>query len=425
MSSLLETKSRKLNRQHFIYKTIKPVRQRLIIIPITWLLSIPCAIYHRLKINKKNMKGLKPPYILLSTHMGFDDFKVMTMAIMPYRANYVVAIDGFVGVKWLLEQVGGISKRKFTNDTQLVRNLHHVLQVNKNIAVIYPEARYSISGTTAILPESLGKLVKLNQLPVVVLNCHGHHLANPFWSKYRRYVRYITDMEQIINKEEVSSLSIEEINSRIEKAFYYDEWKWQKDNHIVIKNKNRASGLHKVLYLCPNCHSESKMQTEKHLLWCSECGKKWEMTELGELKALEGKTEFSHIPDWYEWIRSCVAEEVKAGNYFFEDEVRIYSLPNPYGYIYLGKATLQHSKEGFKLFGTLDKGDPINFELPPPSTYSIHIEYEHLCRGDCVDLSDLNNTFFVYPTKQNVVTKIHFAVEEIFKQLKDKPASIL
>jgi len=99
MSSLLETKSRKLNRQHFIYKTIKPVRQRLILIPITWLLSIPCAIYHRLKINKKNMKGLKPPYILLSTHMGFDDFKVMTMAIMPYRANYVVAIDGFVGVK--------------------------------------------------------------------------------------------------------------------------------------------------------------------------------------------------------------------------------------------------------------------------------------------------------------------------------------
>lgn len=425
MLHLFKFKSRKIREQHFSYKTIKPIRQRLILVPITWLLSIPCAIYHRLKINKKNMKGLKPPYILLSTHMGFDDFKVMTMAIMPYRANYVVAIDGFVGIKWLLEQVGGISKRKFTNDTLLVRHLHHVLQVNKNIAVIYPEARYSISGTTAILPESLGKLVKLNQLPVVVLNCHGHHLANPFWSKCHRYVRYISDMEQIINQTEVSNLSLDEINSRIEKAFYYDEWKWQKDNHIVINTKNRASGLHKVLYVCPNCQSESKMKSEKHLLFCPECGKKWEMTEWGELRALDGETAFSHIPDWYEWIRRIVAEEVKSGNYFFEDEVRIYSLPNPYGYIYIGKATLQHSKEGFRLFGTLTNGDEIDFSLAPSSTYSIHIEYEHLKRGDCVDLSDLNNTYFVYPTKQNVVTKIHFAVEEIYKQLKEKPANSL
>lgn len=75
MSSLLETKSRKLNRQHFIYKTIKPVRQRLILIPITWLLSIPCAIYHRLKINKKNMKGLKPPLHFIIHAYGIRRFQ--------------------------------------------------------------------------------------------------------------------------------------------------------------------------------------------------------------------------------------------------------------------------------------------------------------------------------------------------------------
>lgn len=153
--------------QHYSYKTVKPIRTRLILLPLTWLLSFPTVLYHRLKINRKNIKGVKPPYILLSTHMAFDDFKVLTKAIFPYRANYIVAIDGFVGRKWLLEQVGGISKRKFTNDTSLVKHIHHVLQINHNIAVIYPEARYSISGTTALLPASLGKLVKLNQLPVL------------------------------------------------------------------------------------------------------------------------------------------------------------------------------------------------------------------------------------------------------------------
>ncbi len=418
MSYRFMLKSKRLRMQQTIYKTTNPIRTRLILLPITWIISIPCAIYHRLKINRKNIKGLKPPYILLSTHMAFDDFKIMTMAIFPYRANYIVAIDGFVGIKWLLEQVGGISKRKFTNDTHLIKNIHHVLHKNRNILVIYPEARYSLSGTTALLPESLGKLIKLNLLPVVVLNCHGHYLANPFWSKFRRYIRYETDMEQIITKDDVNNLSHEEINQKIEKAFYYDEWKWQKDNNILINEKNRANGLHKLLYQCPHCKTESKMDSQQTFLWCNACNKKWELTELGELKAIEGEDYFTHVPDWYEWMRENVKKEIIDNNYFFEDEVKIYSLPNPHGYLYIGKATLQHTINGFKLFGILDNGKPINFELPATSTYSIHIEYEHLKRGDCVDLSDLNHTYFVYPTRQNVVTKIHFAVEEIFKQLK-------
>ena len=408
----------------YTYKTDKPIRQRLYLTPITWLISLPCAIRHRLKINRINMKGLKPPYILLSTHMAFDDFKVLTMAILPFRANYVVALDGFIGVKWLLEQVGGISKRKFTNDIMLVRHLHEVLQVNKNIAVIYPEARYSISGTTAILPESLGKLVKLNQLPVVVLNCHGHYLAAPFWSKHKRNVRYESDMEQILTKNNIAEMTTEEINQKIEKAFYYDEWKWQKDNHILIKEKERANGLHKVLYQCPHCKTESKMDSAEHYLWCNACGKKWELTELGELKALDGETYFSHVPDWYEWIRNNVAEEVRSGNYHFEDEVIVHNLPNPNGFIEIGKVKITHNTDGFKLFGTLYNGEMMNFELSAPSTYSIHIEYEYWGRGDCVDLSDLTHTYFVYPSKQNVITKIHFAVEEIFKQIKDKPSNL-
>lgn len=159
------------------------------------------------------------------------------------------------------------------------------------------------------------------------------------------------------------------------------------------------------------------MNSAKHFLWCEACNKKWELTEYGELRTVEGEPYFSHVPDWYEWIRHNVRQEIEKNNYFFEDTVKIYSLPNPLGYIYLGNVTLQHTIEGFKLFGSLNNGKEINFELPATSTYSIHIEYEHLKRGDCVDLSDLTNTYFVYPTKQNVVTKIHFAVEEIFKVL--------
>ena len=45
------------------------------------------------------------------------------------------------------------------------------------------------------------------------------------------------------------------------------------------------------------------------------------MDEYGQLSALEGETEFSHIPDWSNWERECVREEIKNGMYYFEDEV--------------------------------------------------------------------------------------------------------
>ena len=101
------------------------------------------------------MKGLKPPYLLLCTHHAFIDFMVTTAAIFPHRANYVVAIDGFIGREWLLRQVGGICKRKFTSDLTLVRQIERVIG-NGDVLALYPEARYSLIGTTAVLPNSLG-----------------------------------------------------------------------------------------------------------------------------------------------------------------------------------------------------------------------------------------------------------------------------
>ena len=73
----------------------KPVKEKWYLTPIAYALSFSTTLTRGLKINKVNMKGLKPPYLLLCTHHAFIDFKVTTHAIFPHRATYVVAIDGF------------------------------------------------------------------------------------------------------------------------------------------------------------------------------------------------------------------------------------------------------------------------------------------------------------------------------------------
>lgn len=395
----------------------KPMRQKLR--PLIWLLCFPSLISHRTKITKVDMGGIKPPYLLLCNHNAFMDFKVASRAIFPHRANYVVAIDGFIKREGLLRAVGGICKRKFTYDTTLVKQLKRVVS-RGDIAAIYPEARYSLCGTTAVLPDSIGKLAKFLKVPVVTLICNGHHINSPFWHTGDRHVRTTATMSCIARADDVENWTAEELTDKITKAFYYDDFKWQKDNNIHVKYKKRAEGLHKVLYQCPHCGTEYQMTSNGAMLKCNHCGKTWEMTTLGELRATEGETEFSHIPDWYEWERSNVRQEVVEGRYHFESNVRVDSLPNAKGYINLGPAHLVHDMDGFRLTGSYH-GEEYRVELPASSTYSVHIEYNYLNKyGDCIDLNTLNDTLYVYPEGENFsITKISLATEELFKFLRD------
>lgn len=401
--------------------TRKPFRQQWYLRPLTWVLSFPDVIKHKAKITKINMEGLKPPYILLSNHNAFLDFKVCTCAIFPHRANYIVAIDGFIKREWLLRLAGCICKRKFTNDILMIRHLKTVID-NKDILVIYPEARYSLCGTTAIIPPSVGKLVKLLNVPVVTLITHGHHINSPFWNLQQRNNRTEATLTQLFTKQQVKDLSVDDINKKILEEFQYDDYAWQKENEIKITYKDRAKGLHKVLYQCPNCLVEYKMNSNGELLWCDHCKKKWQMDEYGQLNALSGKTEFTHIPDWYEWERENVKKEIENHSYFFQSEVRVDSLPNAKGFISLGNGTLTHDHNGFRLIGKY-KEEPYELIKSVESQYSCHIEYDYLGKyGDCIDLNTLEDTYYIYPLNKHFsVTKISLATEELYKyhQTKD------
>ncbi len=229
----------KLQRTERFDMQRKPIRQRQFLRPVTWLLSFPEVWKHKLRINRNRMEGIKPPFLLLCTHMAFIDFKVTTAALFPHRANYVVAIDGFLKREWLLRNAGGICKRKFTNDLQLVRHIREVLTVNKDILALYPEARYSLVGTTAILPDSLGKMAKLLGVPVVMLNMHGHYLKSPLWNLKSRGNRIEADLTLLFTAEELKQTKTSEVNKVIRKAFEYDEYAWQKENKIKIDYPKR------------------------------------------------------------------------------------------------------------------------------------------------------------------------------------------
>lgn len=410
------------------YKTAKyPIRQPIFIVWLIWVLSKILLIGKKYKIEKINMEGLKPPYMLLCNHMYFIDFELGALVTFPHRVNNVVHIDGYYRRPWLMDLIGAICTRKFTMDIHLIKSIRHVLQKKGDILCMYPEARYSPCGITSYIPDSVGALIKKNRVPVVTIVHHGNHLHSPFWNfRKKRKVPLVTTATKILDPEQIAQMSVAEINAKVREALTYDEYKYQRENGILIKEPYRAEGLHKILYQCPHCMAESKMASKGADIYCTECKKRWTLGEDGILRANEGETEFSYVPDWYEWEREQVKAQIERGEYSFSDEVDVYTLPRCWKFVHLGKAKLTHDEEnGFILEGEY-RGEKYRAQRLPTQTNSLHIEYDYcyIKPYDCVDISTETESFTCYPmTKENVVTKLGFATEALYERSQRKSAN--
>lgn len=398
------------------YKTAKyPIRQPFFLTLLIWVLSKFALMGKKYKIEKINMENLKGPYLMLSNHMYFIDFELAALTTFPRRVNNVVNIDGYIRRAWLLELIGAICTRKFTNDLHLIKSIKKVLQ-RGDVVGLYPEARYSACGVTSYIPDSLAKLVKMCKVPVVVIIHHGNHLHTPFWNfRKKRKVPLYTRATQVLTKEQVLEMSVSEIDKVLKESFVYDEYKYQKENNILIKEKYRAEGMHKILYQCPHCLQEH-MNSKGTEIFCEHCNTKWNLNEDGTLSCLNNKDIFTHVPDWYNWERQLVKEQVLNNTYEFSDEVDVYSLPRTNGVMHLGKAKVKHTvDEGFVLEGFYNNKEYRIIRSPLQSN-SLHIEYDycHIKPYDCFDITTEDDCYFCYPTKQNVVTKLGFATEEIY-----------
>ncbi len=397
----------------------KPIRPCFIMTLAKWIISWPDLRNREFNLEKVNMEDVNAPYLLLSNHSSMVDFNIMLKATHPAKVNNVMTLEGFRDYTYpLMYSLGVVGTRKFITDTYLVKNIKYCVDKLKTIFVMYPEARYSLDGCTSYLPDSLGKLVKLLRVPVVVLRINGNFVARPQWNKTNKKTRVDAVMEMIVTAEETKTLSADEINARIRAHFVYDDFAWQLENKVKIDHPTRAEGLHSLLYKCAKCGTEGKMYSKGTQLWCEACGKHWEMTEYGQLQAMEGETEFSHIPDWSNWERECVRKEIEDGTYYFEDDVRVETLPN----------SLHFYKQGMgKLIQTCTEtrvecnayGEPYTLVRTAKNMDSMHIEYDYRKNGDCIDISVPDDSFWCYTTKRDVITKIAFATEEMHKLSKE------
>ena len=392
---------------------------------IFYIVILIIALINKIKFKVKLVKHNKlpkPPYIFISTHASMMDFYMALLATFPHRPYWVSTVEEFIPRFFIFRRIGVLAKRKFTNDPKSALRYMEVLK-KKKILIIYPEARYSFMGESERIDKSIGRFVKMANVPVVMLKGHGHYLYCPQWSdrKERKIKPMQSDIYTIINKYDLEIMSAEEIQEKIEENYIISEEEWTKNNNIINPYPNRAVGLERILYKCPHCQSEFEMSSETHFLKCNHCGVTYDYLEDGKLKNTDGKTLFNYPSEWYKWEKECVKKEVLEGTYHFEDDVRVEKLMGAgIGFVPLeGKYHLTHTIED----GVTVKGvaNDFCFNRPSLQSYAIHIEYSYLDRGSFIELANPDDTYFIYPlNKAKQITKVHFAVEHIYDYLKSK-----
>lgn len=410
--SYLETKNSKKRKQY------NPIKPNIFFRTLMKIISQPDLISAKFKYTKVGMDKLdkREPALILMNHSSFIDLEIAQDIFYPRPMNIVCTNDGFIGKNWLMRQIGCIPTPKFVSDPTLVRKMARAIKKNASI-LMFPEAGYSFDGTMTVFPFSVAKLIKFLKVPVVTVITDGAYLRQPLYNELRkRKIKVSAEVKYLISKDELASLSEQEIYEKILNEFSFDNFRSQQENNIIIDDKERAVGLNRVLYKCPHCNHEAGMITKDDCIICPKCDIEYTLTTNGFLECKNGVTKFNHIPDWYKWQREEVRSEIVNGTYKIDEDVSIYLMKDTFTIYEVGEGRLTHDLNGFHL---LSNDGTIDYKQSANNSYTINSDFFWYQIADTVCIGDYNEQFYCFlKSKKDLVAKIRLATEEMYKILK-------
>jgi hypothetical protein len=225
------------------------------------------------------------------------------------------------------------------------------------------------------------------------------------------------EFDVLFTVEELAKLTPEEIEDKVNKAIYHDDYKWNKEKgyHYDIGDKG-AENLENLLFWCPRCKKQHVMRSKGNTIFCEACGNGATLQDTYELVPFD---DTCVIPEtqtaWFNMQREVIKEEVRAEDFALCERVKIGMLPQ-YGYLknqatseIVGEGELRLDKTGLTYTGT-KKGE----------AWSFHIDIKNVpTYGMCTDLSRFytffEGKFVEFFPERDIVEKFFLATEELHR----------
>ncbi len=276
---------------------------------VSWLVA---KGLFRLKMGQNAIKNLEGPYLVIANHQCMLDF-VNLIGATKRPISFVLSKSFFLSlpITGLLRKLGVIPKQQFQTSVGDMKKMKAVVEAGQPLA-IYPAGLMCEDGLSTPVPKATYKFLKWMNVDVYMARTEGSYFVMPKWSKKLRPGTTTMDITLLFKKEELETLSLDEIQQRTDQVLLYDAYREQEANPRKYRNCNDIQGLEHVLYQCPICGEEYTISVEgSSVIVCSACGFRQEMDENGFFHCQDREKEIRYVSDWSKKINEAMARKLQ------------------------------------------------------------------------------------------------------------------
>ena len=350
---------------------------------VSWLFS---RLIFRCKYLRNEIRHAKGPFVVIANHQAAYDFVNLFCARWK-PMNFVISNSFYssLPLKGFMDRLGVIPKQQFQTTVKDLKRIKVCIDAGRSV-VIYPAGLMCEDGLSTPIPAATYKLLKWLDVDVYMARTAGTYFVMPKWTSGFRPGKTTMDIYKLFSKEELHSLSKEELREQTNAVLQFDAYREQEQLQVAYANGQNISGLEHVLYKCPNCGREFTIQVrDKHTLFCTNCGFAQQSDKLGFLhKVSETGTQLRYVSDWSRYIYNTTKEAVQAGaDMTLSCQTAFHMIdPKKDRFMEVGSGTITLSDKGFVLEGTIH-GEPVQLQISMGSFASLpfspgkYIEVQH------------------------------------------------
>ena len=294
-----------------------------------------------IKVKPDNkIKALEGPLVIVGNHPSYIDPVIMAATLRGRPINFVAGEFLFRKKIFgpIITRGGCIPKAQFRNDLRTVRAMMKVLGRN-GVLGIFPEGTRFTDGHSIGFDTGLASLVKKTNSSVVIFRSHGAYMTWPRWSQssYRKG-RITAEFTDVLPKEKVAEMTVDEIHQYMRKALVYNEYEYFASHPQEFRSKAIASGVQNIANICPKCESLNSvfvtdassipgLKGKKNLLSCSCCGNKVLMNKYGFFEPVSSEDKcFPDLHKWNVWEQEQYKKMVAEPGFVLTEKVSLFEL---------------------------------------------------------------------------------------------------
>lgn len=326
----------------------------------------------------------KGPCFVIFNHLSRIDHFYTNEITYPKRVNMMAGYNEFFRshLHFAFKLNNVLPKKQYIVDYAGTKAMMGLIKKGGAISFA-PEGLATNDGMPKPIVPGTGTMLKKFKIPVYFVKLRGQYLQNTKVCLDVRRGKTYAELSLMFSKEDLEKLTVEEIEDKINDAFWHDEYKWQKEQHIKWETNGRiCEELGDLLYECPKCGKKFTMVGKGDKITCTNCGNGATMDDYYDFHPLNSDCVIPElVSDWVNQERVHIIKEIrKDKDYSYSCNISLGKLPNDHylknykisEIVSKGKLTIDHEGMHYRGFDN----DMHNFDLDYNHLYTTITELD-------------------------------------------------